>query len=241
MSARAILFDLYDTLVRPDSAALTANRARLAEQLGIDPLLMAEQWRRTHDGRMRGSYGSLEADLAAVVRGCGAPVPSDEALSEMAVMEYASWGASVALFPDVPEAAARLRARGFRLAIVSNASREAASVVRALNLESSVDAVVVSCEIGALKPEPALLQAALDRLEVAAREALLVDDAPENVAAAIALGLRGVLIRRPELNRPNHPSTVPTIASLPELWLLLGEREPELALERVQPSSHPGP
>lgn len=221
MSARAILLDLYDTLVRPDSAALTANRARLAEQLGIDPLLMAEQWRATHDGRMRGTYGSLEADLAAVVQGCGVEAPSDEALAAMARLEYASWGAGVVPYPDTRETLAALRDAGYRLAIVSNASREAASVVKALELDQAVQAVVVSCEVGALKPEPALLHAALERLAVSARDAILVDDAPENVTAANELGVTGVLIRRPGLKPRDGPITAPTISSLAELWPLL--------------------
>lgn len=60
------------------------------------------------------------------------------------------------------------------------------------HLTDLFDVVVISAEVGLAKPDPRIYRLALDRLEVAPQEAVFIDDAPENVAAASALGLHGL-------------------------------------------------
>jgi putative hydrolase of the HAD superfamily len=54
------------------------------------------------------------------------------------------------------------------------------------------DLIVYSAEEGLAKPDPAIYQRALERLGVEPAEAVFVDDMPENVEAARALGMAGV-------------------------------------------------
>jgi glucose-1-phosphatase len=51
------------------------------------------------------------------------------------------------------------------------------------------DPVLFSCELGAVKPDPAIFRAALDRLGCAPADVLFLDDRPTNVTAARGLGL----------------------------------------------------
>jgi len=53
--------------------------------------------------------------------------------------------------------------------------------------------MVVSWELGVLKPDARIYRIALERLGVPAGEALFVDDRPENVAGAEAVGMRGLV------------------------------------------------
>lgn len=55
-----------------------------------------------------------------------------------------------------------------------------------------------SCYIGASKPDPAFYTRALERFGVDAASSLFIDDRPENVDAARALGFRCVLYQHPE-------------------------------------------
>jgi HAD superfamily hydrolase (TIGR01509 family) len=215
----AILLDLYETLVWPDWARLDAGRAELAARAGVDAAAMRDQWRRTHETRMRGRLGGLEGDLAEMLAACGKPV--DPALLHvLARHEYANWAAGVCLYGDVLPQLRRLREHGFRLAIVSNASCEAASVVRTLGLDRVVDALVLSCEVGAIKPEPAILRLALERFDVAPDRALLLDDAVVNLDAARVLGLHTALMDR---SAGSHSDVTghPRITGLEDLWPLL--------------------
>ena len=216
----AVLLDLYDTLVRPDWPKLAAGRDELAVRAGADPAVMREQWRCTHERRMLGQYGGLEGDLAAVL-GASGVTPSATLVRELARREYANWAAGVHLYADVRPALGRLRRLGYRLAIVSNASCEAGNVVYALGLDWTVDAVVVSCQVGALKPDPVMLRIALDRLDVRPERALLLDDVPANLSAAARLGLLTVLIARQGLPVAGPDAQHPCITDLSGLWALL--------------------
>jgi epoxide hydrolase-like predicted phosphatase len=57
------------------------------------------------------------------------------------------------------------------------------------------DTVVISAEVGVMKPQPQIYQIALDRLGIPPKEAVFVDDIPKNVDAASALGMQGILFR----------------------------------------------
>ena len=115
-------------------------------------------------------------------------------LAELAATERANWRRGVRLYPDVVPVLGLLRRAGARLAIVTNASAEAAAVIPALGLGGLVDAVVASCDAGSLKPD--LLVLAMHELGVTRADAVLVDDEPAQVEAATRMGLDAILIRR---------------------------------------------
>ena len=104
------------------------------------------------------------------------------------------------LYPDAMPALILLRSSGLRLAIVTNASAEAASVVDGLGLRPMVDDVIASCEAGVLKPE--LLGVALRRLGAEASTATLVDDEPEQLEGAARFGIGTILVQRSGAHPP---------------------------------------
>ncbi|HVL83425.1 MAG TPA: HAD-IA family hydrolase [Pseudonocardia sp.] len=83
------------------------------------------------------------------------------------------------------------RAAGLRTAVLSNAD----AVDPRAGFEALVDVVLVSGETGVRKPDPAAFAGAAARLGVPPEACLVVDDLPENVRAAAALGMTGVLHR----------------------------------------------
>lgn len=90
---------------------------------------------------------------------------------------------------------AAVRERGFSTAILSNeeAEGEEAEKIREWEFRGDVDAVVLSGEIGAEKPERAAFQAAVDALDVALNDAVMIDDDIMNVRAAVEYGMIGIL------------------------------------------------
>ena len=192
-----VLVDLYGTLAEPDWPALLNGRAELARRLGLDAAAAHRAWERTHAARMIGAYGQLADDLAAVFTEASTGRPlgiSPGLLAELAAAERENWNRGVRLYPDAAPALDLLRASGLRVAIVTNASAEAASVVDTLGLGELVDAVFASCDAGLLKPE--LLGVALRSLGIDASQATLVDDEPGQLDGAARLGIGTILIRR---------------------------------------------
>jgi putative hydrolase of the HAD superfamily len=53
--------------------------------------------------------------------------------------------------------------------------------------------VILSNEVGLLKPDPAIYELALNQLGISSEQALFVDDLAENVAGGTAVGLRSYL------------------------------------------------
>ena len=81
------------------------------------------------------------------------------------------------------------------LGLISNAWSGLREVLRRLGLLELFDGVVISAEVGLLKPDPRIYLLALERLGVPPEAAAFVDDLPENVQAARALGLYGIHFR----------------------------------------------
>jgi HAD superfamily hydrolase (TIGR01509 family) len=192
-----VLLDLYGTLVEPDWAALLKGRAALAERAGLAAAAAHRAWDMTHAARMTGSYGSLADDLAAILSEAAdgrRSAISTRLLCRLADEERENWCRGVRLYPDAMPALIGLRSSGLRLAIVTNASAEAASVVDGLELRPLVDDVFASCEVGVLKPD--LLGVALRWLGVDASDATLIDDEPEQLEGAARLGIGTILVQR---------------------------------------------
>ncbi len=117
-------------------------------------------------------------------------------MTEITVSEDLVWRDSVSLFDDVVRCLTELRTRGMRLALVSNCSYQTRAVVDGWRLRRYVDVIVLWCEVGSTKPDPAIYLHALKRLGGQPAEALLVDDTVAFLDAAARLGVQTRLMCR---------------------------------------------
>jgi putative hydrolase of the HAD superfamily len=93
-----------------------------------------------------------------------------------------------------------VKARGVRTACVTNNILEFGEGWRSLvPVDELFDAVVDSCQTGVRKPDPRIFRLGLDAVDVDAEAAVFLDDHPANVAAAEALGIRGIVVGRDRL------------------------------------------
>jgi epoxide hydrolase-like predicted phosphatase len=98
-------------------------------------------------------------------------------------------------------AVAAARAAGVRTVLVSN-SWGPGIYERAGDALRSIDAVVLSGEVGLRKPDPQIYLLAAERAGLPADRCVLVDDLRTNVAAAARLGMATVLHRGAETTVP---------------------------------------
>ncbi|OKJ20551.1 hydrolase [Streptomyces sp. CB00316] len=90
--------------------------------------------------------------------------------------------------------------------LVTNATLQLDDDLALLGLTDLADAVVSSAVEQVAKPDPAIYRIAAERAGVPADRCLFVDDRQENVDAATALGMSGVLYREPaDLRRALGP------------------------------------
>ena len=104
--------------------------------------------------------------------------------------------ARMAVYPGVREFLIRARARGIRVCVVTNlTSAIQFTKIRHLHLDSLIDFVVTSEEVGVEKPHPYIFTKALEKLGIQPAEALMIGDNHEHdIRGAAALGIRTVLI-----------------------------------------------
>jgi epoxide hydrolase-like predicted phosphatase len=90
-----------------------------------------------------------------------------------------------------------LRGR-YKTGLLSNAFSDLRHMVEAVwKIGDAFDVLVISAEVGVVKPDPQIYQIALEKLGVDAQEAVFIDDFDRNVAAARELNLHGIHFRNP--------------------------------------------
>jgi len=194
MGYDAVLLDLYDTLAWSDWYAW---QGKLAARLDITREAMGRAFKETRPARSTGASPDLEGDLAMVLRAAGIE-PTDDLMAELLDGEL-EMGRSVRLYDDSLEVVRTLRTRGVPTALVSNCSHNTRPIVERLGLESEFDALILSFEVGVMKPDPAIYREALVRLgDPEPRRSVFVDDQVAYCDGAAAVGLQTFLILRPE-------------------------------------------
>jgi putative hydrolase of the HAD superfamily len=194
MGYDAVLLDLYDTLVWSNWYGW---QGRLADRLGITIQEMGQAFSRSRSARNTGATADTEGDLTLVLRAAGIE-PTPDLVADLLEWER-EMGESVRLYDDALEVVRALRERGVLLALVSNCSHNTTPIVERLGLEREFDTVLLSFEVGAMKPDPAIYQEALARLGGPdAARSVFVDDQVSYCDGAAALGLQTYLILRPE-------------------------------------------
>jgi putative hydrolase of the HAD superfamily len=216
----AVLLDALGTLVEletpwPHLARELAARGVVVDIEAARAAMLAEMayYRAHHDeaGDWAGLKDLRRRCAAVVQESLGTPLPlADVEDALLAAVRFRA-------YPEVPAVLERLRAGGARLAVVSNWDVSLHDVLERTELRALVDAVVISAELGAAKPDPAIFRAALERLGAGAPEAIHVGDSLEHdIAGARAAGLEAVLVAR---NGAQAPDGVRVVASLDGLLM----------------------
>ncbi|WP_375770535.1 HAD family phosphatase [Archangium gephyra] len=179
---RAVLLDLGNVLVFHDNGLLFR---RLGARAGL-PAAEAER-RLAGAGWTAANRGLLGAEgiRRTVCEALGADVPAEEF--------NALWSSHFTVHEEVLPRVEGLVGR-VKLVLLSNTNVLHVAYLRPrLPLLERFDHLVLSCEVGHVKPEPSIYQEALKHAGCEPHEAAFFDDIPEFVQAANALGIRGHL------------------------------------------------
>jgi HAD superfamily hydrolase (TIGR01509 family) len=176
---RALLFDLDGTLAETDSLHLPTWVDAL-EPYGVD--IDEEFYRERISGR---STGEIVGDLL--------PDLSEEEGASIGDAKEASFrerAAGLEPLPGLLDFVQKGKRRGMRMALVTNAPKEnVGAILPALKLQDYFQTVVLAAEVGAVKPNPAPYEAALERTGVSADEALAFEDSVSGIASSVAAGI----------------------------------------------------
>jgi FMN phosphatase YigB (HAD superfamily) len=229
---RAVTLDFYMTLVRP--AGGRSRGERFHEYLAGRGMTAAPWEHRVHylvfpfyleayrpsltPEKKREFWARFAERLFAAtgVRGPGA----DDHASHADAIGRIFGPASFELFDETKPAMAALRNIGLRVAILSNWPPGLAYFCEELGLLRYAEAVIVSSEVGAEKPDRAIFNAAARRLGLAPAEILHAGDTwVDDIEGARGAGFQAALLCREGTERPKEE--VLSVRSLMELVEML--------------------
>ncbi len=205
---RAVLFDAAGTLLEPREPVGEVY-ARLARDYGValSAWLVGDAFRRIFaqaepmvfpEARPE-EIPTLERDWwQRIVRATFLAADSTKRFSDFDAFFERLWARFAApdswlLRPGSHELLARLRRRGLLTGVVSNFDRRLPKILEGLDLAAQLDAIVLPSDARAAKPDRRIFALALERIGVAASEALFVgDDAQRDLEGARAAGLQAV-------------------------------------------------
>jgi len=222
MRYRAVIFDLFDTLMTGER---TGTRERALEVVAAAGL-SAESWlqamRARADDAAAGRLPTLRARVREALAAAGHVEPDGALADELTGLLLVRWAPKV--YADVRMALAELRERRYRLGLISNLFPNEPQWVTEMELAPLFDALIFSCEVGMLKPEPAIYVLCAERMGVEPQQCVFVDDQPTYLAGAKAVGMTTAYIDRPDRDHPpegEHECDV-RVEGLAELVAWLG-------------------
>jgi putative hydrolase of the HAD superfamily len=199
---RAVLLDVGGVFHLPDHDRIVAAMARAG--VTVEPAALD----RAHYAGVRALTEFREGDREiwlAYNRGYARALGADgrvEEVAEILLSEFTTGGVWTRIIPGSRDALAALKARGLKLAIVSNADGSVEAQLASDGICQvgpgpgvDVDAVLDSSVVGVAKPDPRIFEVALERLGIGPEHAIHVGDTPAaDVDGAVAAGVTPVLV-----------------------------------------------
>jgi HAD superfamily hydrolase (TIGR01509 family) len=227
MAIRGVLLDSGDVLIRPRAGALEPSVRLRGSVVRHHPEVVPDPFEESLqrecaflDSPPWDGTRSREAYHRVILGELGVTEPSAELLVEL---DRPLDLPPVETFPEVTAVLADIRSRGLSMAMVTD-NWGTSETVRALHDQVGTgeyfDVIVVSQELGCIKPDPRMYRTASDGLGLAPEECFFVDDDPHLVAAALDLGYQGAALHRDGYER-DVPPGLTTITTLDELLPLL--------------------
>jgi HAD superfamily hydrolase (TIGR01509 family) len=176
---RALLLDLDGTLAETDSLHLP-TWVDVLEPYGVS--VDEEFYRESISGR----------NTSEIVRYL-LPELSDEenrSVGDAKEIRFRERATELEPLPGLVDFVECGRERGMRVALVTNAPGEnVEAILLALGLRDLFETVVLADEVEAVKPDPAPYKAALNRVGVAAQDALAFEDSVSGISSSVAAGI----------------------------------------------------
>ena len=191
MKHKAVIFDLYETLIT-EWGHKKYTKKDMSADLGVEREIFDMYWDEKEQERYVGEI-NFEDSILYVCKSCGkcidnlmlSSVVDKRIKTKSACFEY--------VLPDIFQLLRNLKAMGLKTAIVSNCSADEVKVLKESDIYKYFDEIILSFEIHMKKPDPCIYEEAARRLGVAFNECVFVGDGGSNeLAGAKAVGMKAI-------------------------------------------------
>jgi len=184
MTPRAVIFDLWDTLVDWPVAEAEVLVGRLAAHVPVEAAEFDRRWRESYRASQTGP-------IAEVYRSIGVP---DEHVAHHVAACHEFGRRALRPRTGAVETLVELRRRGLKLAVLSNCSEEVPVAWPGAPLAGLFDVETLSADFGLMKPDPEIYLHTARALGIEPDACLFVGDgANDELAGAARVGMTPVL------------------------------------------------
>lgn len=188
MTVKVVFFDLGGVIVRTE---FQAPRQQLADRLGMDyddlNKIVFDS-----DTSNRASIGEISSEehWLSVIKRLKRPI------SEIPVIRDEFFAGDI-VDRTLLDYIRSLRSR-YKTGLISNAWGDLRDYIAREKFDDAFDKMIISAEVGAVKPEAKIFQIALEQFGVSPSEAVFVDDFLINIQGCEKVGIKGILFKDPE-------------------------------------------
>lgn len=195
MKFKAVIFDLFGTLVNSFGAAAGQMGTELAAALAVpyDPFIAL--WNQTLEMRIVGEFDTVEANIEYVCEKIGLR-PDAERIRAAVEIRMSYVRQALKPKPDAVKTPSQLKNQGYAVGLISNCSPEIPALWHETAFADIIDKPVFSCRARLRKPDTRIYQLACDQFGITPDSCLYVADGEDHeLSAAAEVGLHPVLIR----------------------------------------------
>lgn len=203
---KAVLFDLWNTLAYLEG--LEESRERLRALMG------EKRYERYRQVLIKAHREPIAAETFMKLV---AEAEDDLSLSEeeRRLMGFRYGGFGFHLYPETMEILAWAKER-YAVALVSNCIVTTGEQMDDFGIRSFFDSIVLSYEVGLMKPEKEIFEVAFRALGVSPKEAIMIGDKEiQDMQGAKNAGMRGILIDRGGSSK--YPDTITNLLALKDI------------------------
>lgn len=195
MKYKAVIFDLYGTLV--DMFPFKENECvwEMAFQLGASQPEFAQKWFDSFNQRELGEFATVKACIEYICRAVGVPSESSKIMkATKTLLDYTFQ--TLTPRAEAIETLNFLKGDGFKIGLISGCSMEVPLVWPSTLLASLIDVAIFSCQVGINKPDPRIYKEACKQMKVTPEECIYIGDGSSSeLRGALEVGMRPALIR----------------------------------------------
>lgn len=189
MDIHAFIWDLGGVLVRTEDYS---SRQKLADRFGLSRCELEELVFNSESGK-KAQLGQISAlqHWKFITR------PFQLTPGELNEFQENFWGGD-RLDETLVDTIRSLRTQ-YRTALLSNAFSDLRDMIsQQWMIDDAFDEIVISSEVGAMKPAARIYKLTLEQLNVRPEHAVFIDDFPQNIRAARDLNLETIHFKSPE-------------------------------------------
>jgi len=188
MTIKATIWDFSGVLVQPKTAD---PHAQLAHELGIPAETLMHYFDSTENWQMDRGLETQANYIQRMIDEQSLPQSAVALVENFFLTRYVLDSQLISFIHSTRPA--------HKTALCSNFSDVLrVQITERWKITDLFDVIVISSEVGQVKPEPGIYHLTLTRLGILPEEAIFIDDQENNVAGAQAVGLHGIIFRNTE-------------------------------------------